>query len=254
MVNVWQKCHGNKYTNKIKCNVWRVVENQYQTSTRKLVDNLIEHERLEEIIDAYKPELSGSYQKYHYLLSTPFRYPPLKHGSRFGNRSEPSLWYGSLTIETALAEKAFHRFRMLEASEANFHGLSVKYSAFECEIETLKGIDLTDVPFRMYTKKISCPHSYAASQQIGTQMRSEGIQAFLYKSARCPKKNRNIALFTPVAFKKNVPIEPFHTWQGIVDEAKATMDFIRTNGLVTETKHFSKDQFLIDGGLPNPAI
>ena len=46
----------------------------------------------------------------HYLLATPFRYPPLPYGSRFGSRFEPSLFYGARSASTALAESAYYRF------------------------------------------------------------------------------------------------------------------------------------------------
>lgn len=43
----------------------------------------------------------------HYLLATPFRYPPLKV---VGTRSEPSLFYGWPETRTVPAEAASYRF------------------------------------------------------------------------------------------------------------------------------------------------
>ena len=37
------------------------------------------------------------------LLSTPFRYPPLPYGSRFGRRHEHGIYYGSKRLDTNLA-------------------------------------------------------------------------------------------------------------------------------------------------------
>lgn len=35
-------------------------------------------------------------------------------------------------------------------------------------------------------------------------MRSAGVQAFEYRSARCPERGCNVALFTPAAFTESV--------------------------------------------------
>jgi len=42
-----------------------------------------------------------------YLLFPPFRYPPLKWGSRFGTEYQRGLFYGSQLLATALAEVAY---------------------------------------------------------------------------------------------------------------------------------------------------
>jgi len=72
-----------------------MVEAQHVTSTRKLVDSDEEQQILEKEIDHVKPTLpdDAEFRGIHYLLSTPFRYPPLSHGSRFGTRHERSLWH-----------------------------------------------------------------------------------------------------------------------------------------------------------------
>ena len=94
---------------------WRAVEAQHTTATRKLCDSSEEQEILEELIEGHKPprptgdELAGL----HYLLATPFRYPPLPHGSRFGTRSERALWYGAEEPRTCFAEVAYCRLLFL---------------------------------------------------------------------------------------------------------------------------------------------
>ncbi|MCC3263614.1 RES family NAD+ phosphorylase, partial [Paenibacillus polymyxa] len=69
---------------------------------------------LEELIETSKPQLPPSTETLHYLLKTPFRYPPLRWGSRFGRRHEPSLFYAALRLETAMAEAAYYRFVLWE--------------------------------------------------------------------------------------------------------------------------------------------
>lgn len=252
MLDIWHVCEGNKQIQTLQCLAWRIVESQYRIATRKLVDSREEQEILEEEIESQKPIFPGSYEGYHYLLSTPFRYPPLKHGSRFGTRYEPSLWYGSVNLETALAEKAYYRFLLLSESDVEFDELPISYSAFQAEIETRKGINLTKFPFSSFKDEISKKDSYASSQPLGNKMREANIVVFFFTSARCPKDGRNVSLFLPEGFKKKMPNEPFQTWQGTVTNSKSKMEFVRTNGVHTETHTFSRKIFLIDGKLPNP--
>ena len=103
-INIWEECSGTEHLRSLDHKVFRVVEAQHISSTRKLVDSEKEHEILEILIERTKPHLSqaSEFKGLHYLLFTPFRYPPLRHGSRFGKTYEPSLWYGSLELETAL--------------------------------------------------------------------------------------------------------------------------------------------------------
>jgi hypothetical protein len=118
--NIWEKCQGENLIQLVKATAWRFVEAQEVTATRKLVDSFEEYEILEKLIDSQKPALKTELLGIHRLFYTPFRYPLLKHGSRFGSRFEPSLWYGSLNVETSMSEKAFYQLNFLRGSEAEF--------------------------------------------------------------------------------------------------------------------------------------
>jgi hypothetical protein len=72
--------------------IFRIVESQEEIATTNIVANLDEQNVLEQLLETSKPGAIGTVP--HYLLSTPFRYPPLKHGSRFGTLFENSLFYG----------------------------------------------------------------------------------------------------------------------------------------------------------------
>ena len=63
--------------------IWRLVEDQGRPASMTLVDTLDEQARLENILEASKPKLPSGCAHLHYLLFTPFRYPPSRHGSRF---------------------------------------------------------------------------------------------------------------------------------------------------------------------------
>ena len=111
--SIWTRCAGDSELRPLRLSPWRVVESQHQVSTRKLVDSAHEQLLLEQLIDGAKPpDLTGG--RSHYLLFTPFRYPPLRHGSRFGRRHERGIWYGSLELRSAFAEVAYYRLLFLE--------------------------------------------------------------------------------------------------------------------------------------------
>ncbi len=251
-INIWNKCDGIKHIKAINETAWRIVESQEITSTRKLVDSLEEQIILEDMLESSKPIISNEHLSFHPLLYTPFRYPPLKHGSRFSKKTEPALWYGSLNIDTAMAEKAYYQFNFIRACEADFDIVQIPLTVFSTRINTNKGIKLTETPFSDYTNIISSPASYDVSQQLGNAMRETNVLAFTYKSARHTNNGVNIGLFSINAFLRKQPeASSFQTWQCMV--SGNSVEFIRSSSINTETKCFSSDTFLVNGILPFPA-
>ena len=120
--SIWTECAGTSRIRPFGASPWRVVEAQHLVSTRKLVDSVEEQMLLKDMIESVKPPFAGG-ERLHVLLRTPFRYPPLRHGSRFATRHERSLWYGSDSIRTACAELAYYRFVFLEGSAAAIDAL-----------------------------------------------------------------------------------------------------------------------------------
>ncbi len=197
-MNIWAQCQGVRYCQSFTLEPWRMVEAQHISSSRDLVDSREEHDLLEVLLENSKPPID-TYK--HYLIFTPFRYPPLAYGSRFGNTLEPSLWYGSLTLDTVLAEVAFYRLKFFDDSAAPLAYIELPMTAFKAYIHTKNGVDLTDEPFNAYQNQISNPNNYQDSQQLGTDMRNAKIEAFLYTSARDKQLGKNLAVFTPDVFK-----------------------------------------------------
>lgn len=250
--DIWTKCNGITRICSLNETAWRIVESQEISATRKLVDSLEEQDILEEMIESNKPPLNNDHHNLHPLLYTPFRYPPLQFGSRFGNKIEPALWYGSLKLTTAMFEKAFYKFNFLRASEAQFNIVEERLTAFSTRIKTDKGIKLTASPFAEYTPIISSPTSYDSSQMLGSAMRNADVKAFIFKSARDLNKENNIALFTAAAFSQKKPDESsFQSWQCIAHNH--TIEFVRTSSIYPERHYFSIENFMIDGVLPFPA-
>jgi hypothetical protein len=228
----------------------RVVESQYVTATRKLVDSDAEQALLEELIDRAKPPVPAGMGRLHYLLFTPFRHPPLRNGSRFGTRAERGIFYASAAPSVALAEVAYYRLVFLEGSRAELGLLQTEHTAFTVKIAAKKYLDLTKPPFAAFKAQISAKAHYAHAQQLGADLRAAGIDAFAYGSSRDPHGGNNYALLKPV-FAAHRP-SGFQGWA-----CSATRDLVefREKSFVSApaAHSFARHLFLVGGKLPAPA-
>jgi hypothetical protein len=248
--SIWTRCAGDSETRPLRASPWRVVEAQHQVATRKLVDSAEEQALLEEMIDSVKPPdiTSG---RLHYLLFTPFRYPPLPHGSRFGRRTEPGIWYGSTELRTAFAEVSYYRLLFLEGSQAMLGTVTTALTAFKADIRTARGIDLVMPPFDTHRKDIASPASYQSSQALGAAMRGAGVEAFRYPSARDAEGGINVAAFHPSVFGKSKPKLP-ETWH--CSASRDHVDVTQGDYFVRRRFAYPREQFLVKGILPAPAL
>ncbi|HHF7375173.1 RES family NAD+ phosphorylase [Legionella bozemanae] len=239
-MSIWIECEGLKFCKYLELEPWRIVEDQYSSSSRDLVESSEEHDLLEKLLDDSKPQAANNK---HYLIFTPFRYPPLEYGSRFGNTYEPSLWYGSLTQKTAFAEVAFYRLKFFDDTVANLGYIEIRMTAFKAYIQAKNGIDLTKSPFQKYQDKISSKTNYEQSQLLGTEMREAKVEAFIFASARDKNAGENVAAFTPDVFKiKNKEyITNMQNWRCIAN--KNVIEFSRDDILQRKNLEFSKAEF-----------
>lgn len=242
-MTIWTLCEGEQHILTIREEPWRIVEAQHISSTRDLVDTLEEHDFLEELLESSKPPIT---KQKDYLIFTPFRYPPLKHGSRFGRYYEPSLWYGSQELGTAFAEVAYYRLQFFNDTEASLDYVEIPMTAFQTLLATQRGIDLTQAPFNAYTSQISHQQTYDYSQALGTAMRSANIEAFLYFSARTKEPAKNIATFTPAVFqqKNNQFIRHQQNWLCLANHHR--IEFTRLGTLDRERWIFSSDSYRLE--------
>lgn len=247
--SIWTRCAGRAELRRLSGRAWRVVEAQHRVATRKLVDSTEEQAILERMLERSKPPLPADGDGRHELLVTPFRYPPLRHGSRFGTRAEPSLWYGSTRLPTALAETAYYRLVFLDGTAADLGLLTVEMSAFRAAWRTARGIDLVRPPFDAERDSIASPVRYEATQRLGREMRDDGVTAFRYPSARRPG-GVNVGLFTPAAFTAEPPSVP-ETWTCIAEPRR--VEFVRHGLFERRTVAFPREAFEVDGRLPAPA-
>jgi hypothetical protein len=228
--------------------VWRLVESQEQVATNELVDTLEEQALLEELLETTKPRRVSGTERMHYLLATPFRYPPLRWGSRFGRPYEPGLFYASNEPQTALAESAFYRFVFWYGMSRPPPSarLSSQHTLFSAAIDTRAGLRLQEPPFAAHLETLAHPSRYQATQALGSLMRERGVEGFEYRSARARDAVLNTALFVPQALAAKAP-EAQQAW--LCDTRAERVVFSRQR----ETLRFALSDFLVDGVLPQPA-
>ncbi len=225
--------------------IWRVVESQQQIATAMLVDDLAEQALLEDLLEAQKPPCPPGCERLHYLLKTPFRYPPLRWGSRFGDRFEPGIFYASHTPQTALAETAFYRLLFLHGMSQLPDRLISQHVLFAVRCHTRQGVKLQHQPYKQYTEKLADPGSYVHSQALGRELRKQEFDAIEFISAREKDGGINVALMSPDALRSR---EPEKQLRVLAQTTKQGVSF----KLGGELMEFPIDQFLVKEQLPHP--
>jgi hypothetical protein len=249
--SIWTRCAGDSEIGALRLEPWRAVEAQHQVSTRKLVDSAAEQELLEELIDRAKPrDLTGG--RTHYLLATPFRYPPLRHGSRFGTRFDRGIWYGSQTRQTMFAEVAYYRLVFLEGTAADLGPVTTQLTAFSVRARSARGVDLVRPPFAAYRRTIASPQKYDATQSLGAAMRAAGVELIRYPSARDTEEGGvNVAAFVPTVFGAAKP-RNLETWH--CTATKDVVELVKRDYFGRDAYDYPRARFLVRGALPTPAI
>lgn len=228
----------------------RLVESQEQIATRRITDTLEDQALLEDLLEAAKPPLAEGTGPLHYLLATPFRYPPLRHGSRFGSRFEPSLLYGARSTGAVLAEAAYYRLVFWHGMAAPPPApLSTQHTLFGARVRTPRGLRLQDPPFDAFGAALTDRADYGATQRLGAALRAEGIEAFEYRSARDAEGGINIALFAPRALAQR---RPAFTEEWLCETGGEAVSFY---GVGTRAvTRFGCETFTVEGRLPLPAL
>lgn len=246
---IWERSGGHKNITKLAGTAYRLVESQQQVATMHYVDTLQEQALLEQLLEQSKPKADARMQEFHYLLRTPFRYPPLKWGSRFGRTHVPGIFYAAKSIDTTLAETAYYRFVFLYSmAQIPDASINTQHTLFNVDYATTCGVNLeanTFSPFRAQLRHVS---QYQGTQELGSAMREAGVEAFEYASARDLQNGLCVGIFVPEVFAQK---QPKQTWQW---SCQLTNDEV----MFKEYGHFSvkrygMQQFLDNGKLPMPA-
>jgi hypothetical protein len=181
------------------------VEAQHVVATMPLVDSLEEQLALERLLEESKPPVPAGAEGLHWLLFTPFRYPPPPGGSRFRGDIDPGVFYAADAIETACAELGYWRWRHLLESPAMDNIPSRAQTVFQVSVRA-QGIDLRDKAFSRSKARWTHPSDYTACQKLGRDARKAGLGLIRYESVRDPKHGGCVALLSPAAFARTAPI------------------------------------------------
>lgn len=227
-----------------------MVESQAQTVTLNLVDNLSEHDLLETMLEQSKPKLAPELARLDYLLRSPWRYPPLRWGSRFGREHEPGIFYGALSEQALFAETAYYRLVFLEGPRSAFKDRVIsQHTLFEARYKTALGFDLSKPPLSEHAPTLTHPSNYLPCQNLGSALRELGCEAFIYRSARVQEgvdQGNNIALLQPAALQSRKHRNP----QPVICESTSALVLLRYRDQVLR---FDRAQFTVAGALPLPA-
>lgn len=228
--------------------VYRLVETQEIAATTNLVDELEEQFLLEQMLDEVKPSYRPGTEDMHYLLKTPFRYPPLKYGSRFGSRVMPSFFYAGEDEHTTLAEVAYYRFVFMSHMQLSYDKpVRSEHVMFSVKVKSALCADLTEMSFEPLKAKLASPVSYQLSQSAGKWLVEQSIELIRYCSARY-EAGHNIAIAEPKVLRSKEP-EKSQSW--LCHSQKHKVSFTRLGGAQPISFHLA--DFLIDGQLPLPS-
>ena len=193
----------------VKC--WRAVEAQHIVSTLRIASNDPEQQDLlERILEESKPPLPSETSGLHYLLATPFRYPPSSRGSRFRACQDPGVLYGGLEKRTACAEMGYWRWRFVQDSDGLFEIPASPQTVFQLSGKGA-AIDLQQPPFEQRGGLWTDPVDYSATQALGRAAREAGIALLLYRSVRDPEPGTCVAVLRPAALRPKRPLAQ-ETW------------------------------------------
>ena len=190
--------------------LWRAVEAQHVVATAELVDTLDEQYTLERLLEESKPAVPPIARQLHWLLFTPFRYPPPPGGSRFRGPTDPGVFYGADLIRTACAELGYWRWRHLQDTPTLTAMPTKPQTLFRSGVAT-ECVDLQKLPFARDWATWTRRDDYAACQRFARIARDAGVGAIRYESVRDPLSGTCGAVLSPAAFVPPVPLEQ-QTW------------------------------------------
>ena len=201
--------------------VCRIVEAQHTASSMKIVDTNDEQNLLESLLESNKPAQPAATKGLDYLLSTPFRYVPLRPGSRFRAVTDPGVFYSAESVHTASAELGYWRWRFLKEAVDLDKLPPVAHTAFSADVKTMV-IDLRVAPFSAQSASWTHHTDYTATQALAQAARSAHVGGIQYASVRDPQRAWCLALLTPQGFANPKPNPLMQTWWLAVHQAGVT--------------------------------
>jgi len=214
--------------------VLRLVQQQGINSLEPLVDNLEQLARLEAMVETSHP-----------LLTTPFRYLPLRHGSRFGSRQYRGMFYGSRSRSGCLVEGAYYGLLFWEGLiDPPAAPIRRRQTLFSVLLNASRALRLQAIAAESAQASLRDPLAYGPTQQLGAWMRDQGIGAFEYLSARSRDALVQVGVFTPAVFQ-STPFDQVEISTEI--SADHTTFLCHDDG---KLHRFGRELFMIEGAFP----
>ncbi len=227
----------------------RMVENQQKSASLELVGfDADKHDILESMLESTKPPIDEALARRHYLIKTPFRYPPLAYGSRFGQKHERGIFYASLSEHCLLCEVAYYRFVFIDDMATPFaEAIVTEHTLFNVRIESQSALFLDQGRFDAERETWTDPQRYEACQKMGTEARKRQIDVIQYYSARSPKRGRNLAVLNHEAIQGT----PRNLQSVRCSVFGDQVHFLNLN--THKSTSLNRELFSLDGKLPRPS-
>lgn len=192
--------------------LWRVIEAQSRSSTWRLVDTFAEHDLLEAMLEASKPEVPAECRHLSFQFWSPFRYGSYPRSSRFRRAGRtPGVWYGSEAPLTAICEMIWGRLAFFAASPGTpLPQRPVEYTAVQADIRSPFALDLTALALAGAGAWMD-PLDYTDCLALADAARAAGCEVIRYASVRHPEHDCNAAVLSCRAFDQPSPIGS-QTW------------------------------------------
>ena len=131
--------------------------------------------------------------------------------------------------------------------------VTTQLTAFTVRARSARAIDLVAPPFARFRAAIASPSSYADTQALGTAMRAAGVELFRYPSARDATGGGgiNVGVLAPTAFGAAKP-RGLETWH--CTASRDRVEVVKRDYFETAVHLFPREQFLVNGVLPAPAV
>jgi hypothetical protein len=143
--------------------------------------------RAARLLEESKPPVPAPARELHWLLFTPFRYPPPPGGSRFRGPNDPGVFFGADEARTACAELGCWRWRHLLDTPALASMPTRPQTVFRAQIAA-SCVDLRKKPLDAQHEAWTRPDDYAECQRFAALVREAGVAAIRYESVRDPER------------------------------------------------------------------
>lgn len=227
----WTPAEVTSNSNPLEGIFYRLIAKDASNSTAKVTDTIEEIELLEILVRNSRAERDiVEYGKFNPLLIRPFFSTPFQGGSRFGSEKSFGVFYCAKSIETVAAERGYYLHKFSSDSSTLTRIQGAPHSLITVDVMT-QVVDVRMPPFKKNPDIFLDKNNYSATQQFADIVRLTQVNGIVYTSVRNPKPSLCLALLSPLAFKKRLPLSMDENWIAVATEKSVRW----INNSVTQT-------------------